>query len=197
MSRARNLQDFPNFSRDSRDISRVIAALIAGLSAIALAAAAYLAWTAQDLNARSDANDALRAKMIARVLEMRVRMEAAPKPEDIAGLRRQILRLNAADDALGLDIDELLHVLEDRQPGNVRITSLDYDRSKGLADLVAVSASSQDLTSFFDSLDREEKFAGVRLVDKMQVRSSSSAEIQAHLLFELPQKGSGKRGPAS
>lgn len=197
MPRAQRSSDFPNFSRDSRDISRVIATLIGGLSAIAFMASGYLAWAAHDLSAKSDANDALKERMVAKVLALRSQIDAAPKPEDIATLRQQIARLDAADDGRGLDIDELLDVLEARLPGNVRITNLDYDRSKGLADVVAVSASSQDLTGFFDSLDHEAKFVGVRLVDKMQVHSSSGAEIQVHLLFGAPKRSSGKRGPAS
>jgi hypothetical protein len=110
-----------------------------------------------------------------------------PEAAAISALRQRIASLNLLDFGQAPGVTQVLSVLEGLLPPAVALQSLDYDRVRGTLDLVAVSASSEDLTAFFDIASRSPFFKAVRLVDKKQAGTldGGTGLFQARLNISL------------
>ena len=75
-------------------------------------------------------------------------------------------------------------------PHAVALQNFDYDRSKGTLDLVAISASSEELTAFYSIANQSTFFKNVRLIDKKQAGTSENGErmFQVRLSVHLKQE---------
>jgi hypothetical protein len=176
-----------NFSRDLRRISHGLALAIGVLSAIALAATAML------LHESAAYRDSL-AGTLKQIAEIGAELDSLrsqhldePDASAIGALRQRIASLNALDFGAAPSVTRVLAVLEQLTPPAVALQNLDYDRSRGSLELVAVSESSEDLTAFFDITNRSSVFKSVRLVDKKQagVSENSAPLYQVRLSMRL------------
>ncbi len=162
-----------NFSRDLRGASLGAAAIAGILALAALAATAVLVVE----TARSRAAQE-RMLSQARVLEAEAatlrqqQSKSEPQAAAIGELRQRIVSLNALDFGQAPPVTSVLSALEELMPPAVALQNLDYDRTKGTLEIVAVSASSEDLTNFFDIASRSRSFKAVRLIDKKQAGAS-------------------------
>jgi Tfp pilus assembly protein PilN len=109
-----------------------------------------------------------------------------PPASEFERLRSRIEALNKLDFEESVGVGDLLDTLEAILPDHVVITSLDYDRAVRTIDLAAVSASSDDLTAFFDALYRTGMFSQVRLVDKLQIEADGGgAQTQVRMALQV------------
>ncbi len=177
-----------NFSRDLRIASRAAAA-VAGLAAAgALIAIAVLALESQSYQAARVRMVKQTAGLAAESAALRNQQNLQhPGAAAIAALRQRIASLNALDFAQAPSVTSVLAVLEELMPGTVALQNLDYDRTRGALDLVATSASSEDLTAFFDAATKNPAFKAVRLVDKKQAGAADdgTAQFQVRLSISL------------
>jgi Tfp pilus assembly protein PilN len=158
-----------NFSRDLRPLSHAVAALALVLALGAVSVSAVLVyesagyWTAQKRMA------AQAAELAAEAASLRGRQNLnEPEAGAIGALRQRIASLNALDFGQAPSVNRVLSALEQLMPPAVAVQNLDYDRAKGTLELVAISQSSDELTSFFDIANRSSFFKAVRLIDKKQ-----------------------------
>lgn len=174
-----------NFSRDLRFASKTIAIALMGL---ALAILALLGLALADARALEQAAAGVEARIVQLERELGPAREAASGAPAIlvfTQLSQRISALNTLDHAGTPGSGMLFGVLEATLPDNTVLTNVDYDRSKGVADLVAVSARSEELTQLFDRLDADPAFAKVRLLDKKQIATAGSAHTQVNLVLEI------------
>jgi Tfp pilus assembly protein PilN len=164
-----------NFSFDLRPFSRMLALVLAGLSAAALIEAGILLWD-------SSASWVERKQTLKQAGELSAELENLlsqhrdeADPAAIKALRQRIATLNALDFAGAPSVVRVLSTLEQLMPPSVALQNLDYDRSRSALELVAISESSEDLTAFFDIANRSKFFASVRLVDKKQAGTTENS----------------------
>ncbi len=162
-----------NFSRDLGTASRAAAAIAGVAAAGALIAIAVLVFESGSYRAAQE-------RMVAQAADLAAESDALrnqqnindPDAGAIAALRQRIAVLNALDFAQAPAVTGVLAILEELMPAAVALQNLDYDRTRGALELVAISASSEDLTAFFDAATKSPFFKTVRLVDKKQAGSS-------------------------
>jgi hypothetical protein len=175
-----------NFSHDLDGPARLVAAAAALLAAGAVAAAVYLALEAasyregerrmaEETRTLTAQTDALRQSQTIN----------EPDSRSIAILRQRIASLNALDFGQAPAVTRVLFVLEQVMPAGVALQTLDYDRSRGALEIVAVSESSEDLTAFFDIASRNPFFKTVRLVDKKQAGTSDQGVSQFQVRLSI------------
>jgi hypothetical protein len=175
-----------NFSRDLRNASRAAAAVAGALAAGALIASAVLVfegesyWTAKERMLGEISGLVFEAEALRKQQSLQ-----DPGPAAIAALRGRIASLNALDFAQAPSVTSVLAVLEELMPGAVALQNLDHDRIHGALELVAVSASSEDLTAFFDAASKSPAFKSVRLVDKKQAGASEDGTMQYQVRLSI------------
>ena len=175
-----------NFSRDLRNVSRAAAAAAGALAAGALIACAVLVFDSQSLLADRERMIAQAATLAAEAETVRGQQSAAePSPAEIAALRARIASLNALDFAQAPAVTSVLAVLEELMPGAVALQDLQYDRIHGAIELVAMSASSEELTAFFDAASKSPAFKSVRLVDKKQAGAAEDGTMQYQVRLSI------------
>jgi hypothetical protein len=183
-----------NFSRDLRNASRATAAAAGMLAAGALIAGAVLVFDTQSLRADRERLIGQTAVLAAEAEAMRnLRSLEDPEPAAIAALRGRIAALNALDFEQAPAVTNVLAVLEELMPGAVALQNLDYDRIHGALELVAVSASSEDLTVFFDAASKSPAFKAVRLVDKKQAGATEDGTMQYQVRLSIIPAGGEPR----
>lgn len=173
-----------NFSRDHRAAARALSTSLAAIGVIGVVAALTLWSDAERLAAASRIHTQRAAQALSeiRLAETRV---TAPDLQAFSRLRTRIVALSALDFAASLPVGTLCATLEEMLPDNARLTSLNYDRSRRRAELVAVSTSSADLTRLFELLDRHAALRNVRLVDKKSIADRSGPTLQqVHLTLD-------------
>jgi Tfp pilus assembly protein PilN len=168
---------FVNFSYDTRPLSLVLASLIAALSIAALVTAVALIYDSFSQHLERD-RAAVRTREITEQLSRLRSSRTSNEPDAgaIRTLRQKITSLNALDFGGAPSVPRVFSVLEELLPPAVALRALDYDRNRGALELVAVSESSEELTTFFDLASRSPFLKSVRLVDKKQAGSGENAQ---------------------
>ncbi len=166
---------YVNFSRDTRLWSLMLAFVLAGLSIAAFIETGILIWDSFEYSAEREQTLKQADELGAELGTLLSQHRDEPDANLIKALRQRIASLNALDFAGAPSVVRVLSVLEQLMPPSVVVESLDYDRSRGALELVAVSESSDDLTAFFDVASRSKFFASVRLVDKKQAGTTASS----------------------
>jgi hypothetical protein len=175
-----------SFSRDLTAVSRVAAAIAGVLAAAALIASAVLIFESQSLEARRERMLAQTAAFATEAAALRDQQTGGePDTAAIAALRRRIASLNALDFAQAPSVTGVLGILENLMPDAVALQNLDYDRTRGALDLVALSASSEDLTAFFDAATKNLAFKTVRLIDKKQAGAAEDGIAQYQVRLSI------------
>jgi hypothetical protein len=177
-----------SFSRDLSAVSRGAAAAAGVLAAMGLIAIAVLLFDSQSLMAG-------RERMLVQIADLVTEAAALhnqrtggdPDAAAIAALRQRIASLNAQDYAQAPSATGVLGILEDLMPDGVALQNFDYDRTRGALELVALSASSEDLTAFFDAATKSPAFKSVRLIDKKLAGAAEdgTAQYQVRLSISL------------
>lgn len=174
-----------NFSRDLRTASHA-AATIAGLAA----AGAMIAMAVLLLESQSHRE--ARGRMLVQAAGLRAQVQALrgqelrnPDAAAIGALRRRIAALNSLDFEKAPAVMSVLAALEEIMPAAVALQNLDYDRTHGALDLVAISASSEELTAFFDAATKSQAFKAVRLIDKKQASASEDGSPQFQVRLSI------------
>lgn len=128
-----------NFSRDLRRLSLIVALSFAGLSLAGLFTVAVRVdeW----LGYRDSAARTLKqiAATAAETESLSAQRTNEPDAAAINALRKRIVSLNALDFGTVPSVARTLAVFEQLMPPGVALQSLDYDRSRGALELVAVS----------------------------------------------------------
>ncbi len=175
-----------NFSRDLRMASRAAAAAAGLLAAGALIAIAVLIFESVSYGQARERMVTQAASLAAESAALRNRPDVQdPDAAAIAALRQRIASLNALDFAQAPSVTSVLAVLEELMPPAVALQNLDYDRTRGALDLVAVSASSEALTGFFDAATKSTFFKTVRLVDKKQAGAADDGTPQFQVRLSI------------
>jgi Tfp pilus assembly protein PilN len=186
-----------NFSRDLRSLARTAALALWGGAVLGAALALWLISGAVELRGDAAASARIQEKLSEQLAQAKERAAAAPPPEAFRALRSRIERLNVLDFAGSASTDKLFDALEGLLPLRVALTALDYDRSKRTVEIVAVSESSEDLTSLYDVLDRHHLFVNVRLLDKKQAAGALGSQVQVHLNLQLRDSEGAKAAKAA
>lgn len=174
-----------NFSKDLRAPARTAALVLWGGAGLGAVAGAWLIAGALDMMSDAAASSRIQEKLAVQLAEARKKAEGAPPPEAFRALRSRIERLNVLDFAGSASTVKLLDALEGLLPQRVALTAMDYDRNKRTVELIAVSESSEDLTSLYDVLDKHHLFMNVRLLDKKQAPGVLGSQVQVHLNLQL------------
>lgn len=187
-----------NFSRDLRRAADLTAAATAIAAAAALALSFFALVDRASLNQAADMAEARAQRLTKDIAAARVEAADAPAMGVFAALRDRVNALNALDYGATPPVGGLLDALEATLPDDAILTNIDYDRNKGIADLVAVSARSEELTRLFDVLDGHELFSKVRLLDKKQVAAAGASHTQVNLVLDVgrPSRPAPKTGAA-
>lgn len=164
-----------NFSRDLRRLSLALAIVIAGLSGAVFIATAVLLHQSATYNGVRERTLQQISDIGAELASLRSQHTGEPDAGAIKALRQRIASLNALDFGAAPSVTGVLAVLEQLTPPTVALQNLDYDRGRMTLEIVAVSESSEDLTAFFDIVNRSSFFKSVRLVDKKQAGSTSGS----------------------
>ncbi len=164
-----------NFSRDLRPISLALALIVAGLSVAAFIETGSLLWDSSTYWAEREQTLKKAGELNAELTTLLSQHRDEPDPAAIKALRQRITTLNALDFAGAPSVVRVLSTLEQLMPPSVALQNLDYDRSRGALELVAISESSEDLTAFFDIANRSKFFASVRLIDKKQAGTAENS----------------------
>jgi hypothetical protein len=173
-----------NFSRDT---GRLVSVLAVSMSIASLAAAAttlLLLQAAHEQAALAETSELQVSRLQTDAGRARASAVDAPSRAVFDSLKDDIVALNALDYGAAPTVGGLLDTLEATLPDNALLLTMDYDRNKGTADLVATSANSEQLTHLFDLLDEHGMFAKVRLLDKKQVAAAGTTHTQVHLLLD-------------
>lgn len=181
-----------NFSRDLRSMARMTALGLWAGAGLGAAVAIWLIIGAIEMREDAAASARIQVKLSEQLAQAKVRAAEAPPPEAFRALRTRIERLNVLDFAGSASTAKLLDALEGVLPPRVALTALDYDRSKRTVEMVAVSESSEELTSLYDVLDRHHLFVNVRLLDKKQAPGALGSQVQVHLNLQLRDSESAK-----
>ncbi len=167
-----------NFSRDLLPLSRAVAAIAFVLAFGAVSAAVILAYQGAEYGAAEERMSAQAAELAAEAATLRERQNLnEPESGAIGAIRRRIASLNALDFGQAPSVNRVLSALEQLMPPAVALQNFDYDRAKGALELVAISQSSDELTSFFDIASRSSFFKAVRLVDKKQAGTADDGSL--------------------
>ncbi len=133
-----------------------------------------------------------RERMVAQAADLAAQAQALrghglqnPDAAAIGVLRRRIASLNALDFAEAPAVTSVLAALEEMMPAAVALQNLDYDRTHGALDLVAISASSEELTAFFDAATKSPAFKAVRLIDKKQASAAEDGTMQFQVRLSI------------
>ncbi len=176
-----------NYSGDTRRASLGVAAFVSALALSALIAMVVLIVQSTSYWADRDRMLQQTSQISTELAALRKRDVNEPEASAIGALRQRIASLNSLDFGTSPAVARVLTVLEDLMPYQVALQNIDYDRSKGTIELVAVSKSSNELTTFYDIANRSQFFQNVRLVDKKQAgRSDDGAQLfQVRLSIHL------------
>lgn len=177
-----------NFSRDLRPLSRAVAAVALALAFGAAFTSAVLVYESAGYWTARERMTGQAAELAGEAASLRGRQNRGePGAGAIGALRRRIASLNALDFGQAPSVNRVLSALEQLMPPAVAVQNLDYDRAKGTLELVAISQSSDQLTSFFDIASRSSFFKAVRLIDKKQAGTAEdgSALYQVRLSISL------------
>lgn len=174
-----------NFGRDTRPQVRMIATAMFALGTLIAASAGWLMIDRQQLLDEATAMNQLGVRLTVKRDALRRQSAKLPAPGEFERLRGRIEALNRLDFDASVSVGDLLDAFEAALPDYVMITSLDYDRAVRTIDLAAISASSEDLTTFFDTLYRTGLFSQVRLVDKMQIEAQGTAQTQVRISLQV------------
>lgn len=187
-----------NFSRDLRRTSATAAGVAGLAAATALAFSAIAFIESGSLKEAASFADARARRLAHDIAAARAEAVDAPEISVFAALRDRVEALNALDYGATPAVGGLLNALEATVPDDAILTNLDYDRNKGVADLVAVSARSDELTRLFDVLDGHELFSKVRLLDKKQIAAAGSSQTQVNLVLNVgPEAGDVRKAGGS
>ncbi len=167
-----------NFSRDLRTASRAATAAAALAAAGISIAIIALIFESQSYRETRERTIAQAAALTVEAQGLRQQELQNPDAAAITGLRRRIAALNSLDFAQAPGVIGVLAALEELMPGPVALQNLDYDRTHGALDLVAVSESSDELTAFFDAATKSPAFKSVRLIDKKQASTAEDGAAQ-------------------
>jgi Tfp pilus assembly protein PilN len=181
-----------NFSQDLRPIARMTALGLWAGAGLGAAVAIWLIIGAMEMREDAAASARIQEKLTEQLAQARERASSAPPPAAFRALRSRIERLNVLDFAGSASTAKLFDALEGLLPPRVALTALDYDRGKRTVEMVAVSESSEDLTSLYDVLDRHHLFVNVRLLDKKQAAGALASQVQVHLNFQLRDSADAK-----
>jgi Tfp pilus assembly protein PilN len=177
----------PNFSQDTRGhirrLSAALALVAVGLSALAV----WLVADGLDLGGIAEDNRSLEERLALKIADVRQRATEAPSVEAFDGLSSRIRALNDLDFAAQLGVSELFDILETIIPDQVLLSSLRYDRARGMVDLAASSASSEELTRFFEALHKQGRFFQARLTEKLQIDAQGGLQTQVRIQFHVGQ----------
>lgn len=179
-----------NFSQDLRPRAQALAAAAVAFAATALVLAALWLYQSAELERQAQANTQRAERLSNDIAAARSAAVDAPAMQVFAALRGRIDALNALDHGDTAAVGGLLDALESVVPNDASLTTIDFDRGKGSADVVAVSVNSVALTHLFDSLDGHALVSGVRLLDKKQMATGGVAQTQVSLVLDV-----GKRKP--
>lgn len=175
----------PNFAHDTRPKVRAVAVAMGIVGALALTSAMALTINRAQLLDQAAEMRHLGTRLAAKAKTLRSKAASMPAVSEFDKLRHRIVSLNKLNFNTSVSVGGLLDELEAILPEQVVITSLGYDRANHAVDLAAVSVSSGDLTSFFDTLNKSKLFSQVRLVDKMQVETESGTQTQARIFLQV------------
>lgn len=185
LSPRRRARPVANFGLDTGPAGRRVGlagalaalALLGGGTWLTVDAAERRLETAETQRRIERSTQALRlARGQARDVPTRARFEA---------LRARLDALNALDPTDAPSAGRLFDILEATLPDDAMYTSIDYDRTKGLADVVAVSADSEELTVLYGALHDHPALRSVRLLDKKQVSMRGGARTQVHMVIAV------------
>jgi Tfp pilus assembly protein PilN len=174
-----------NFSRDLRAASRAAAVLAWLAAAGTLIAIGALIFQSQSYREARERMVEQAATLAAETQELRQKELQNPGAAAIGTLRQRIAALNSLDFAQAPGVIAVLSALEQLMPGPVALQNLDYDRNHGALDLAAVSASSDELTAFFDAATKSPAFKSVRLIDKKQASAGEEAGAQFQVRLSI------------
>jgi Tfp pilus assembly protein PilN len=167
-----------NFSRDLRVHSLAFAGITLVLALGAVSASAVLVYESAGYRTAQERMAAQAAELAAEAANLNGRQNLnEPEAGALGALRQRIVSLNALDFGQAPSINRVLAALEQLMPPPVALQNLDYDRAKGTLELVAISGSSDELTSFFDIASRSSFFKTVRLLDKKQAGTAEDGSL--------------------
>jgi hypothetical protein len=167
----------PNFSRDMR-IASIAVATAAGILALGtLAVAGTFFYESRSMQESRSRLELQTSEINVQLATLRQRGRNEPKADAIGSLRQRIAKLNALDSGFAPAVTRVLSVLEEIMPPSVALQNFDYDRSKGALEVVAVSASSEDLTVFYGIASQTPFFKNVHLIDKKQAGTAETGEL--------------------
>jgi hypothetical protein len=173
-----------NFSRDTRRLVSVLAVAMSVASLAAAGTTLLLLQAANEYAALAETTALQVSRLENDASQARASAVNAPSRAVFDSLKDDIVALNALDYGAAPTVGGLLDTLEATLPDDALLLTMDYDRNKGTADLVATSANSEQLTRLFDLLDEHGMFAKVRLLDKKQVAAAGTTHTQVHLLLD-------------
>lgn len=186
MMQRRNLTAQPaNFSRDLRRIATLCAQGMLALAAAAIALTGHLLLETASLRNAIATSEARVSRLTAEIAAMQAAAVDAPALPVFTALADRVQSLNDLDYGATPSVGGLLDALEATLPDDAVLTNIDYDRNKGVADLVAVSARSAELTRLFDVLDGHAMFGKVQLIDKKQIATAGATHTQVNLVLDV------------
>lgn len=177
-----------NFSRDLRRTCALVSgvAALATVTALALSAIAFI--ESGSLKEAASLADTRAQRLADEIAAAQAEASDAPAMSVFIALRDRVDALNALDYGATPAVGGLLNALESTLPDDAILTNLDYDRNKGVADLVAVSTRSDELTRLFEVLDGHDLFSKVRLLDKKQIAAAGASQTQVNLVINVAAK---------